>query len=83
MVIVGFLPQTLGMDANGNLVSQFWNSDQSQYLVLSGEPISFGSCQAALTGTLSYNGTNYVLNVTRAEQLSSSGSSSSPSSSQE
>lgn len=77
VVIVGFLPQTLGMDSNGNLVSQFWNSDQSQYLVLSGEPISFGSCQAALTGTLSYNGTNYVLNVTQAEQLSSSGNASS------
>lgn len=67
--VTGLLPVSLSMDASGNLVAKIYSDDQSQYLVLSGKIPDFGGCPAELTGTLSFNGSNYVLSVSSSVQL--------------
>lgn len=69
LVVEGLLPMTVSMDASGNLAAKIYSDDQGQYLVLSGKIPDFGGCPARLTGTLSYNGSNYVLTVSEAVQI--------------
>lgn len=71
IIVEGLLPVSVSMDASGNLVAKIYSEDQSTYLVLTGKIPDFGGCPAQLKGTLTYNGSNYVLTVTEAYQMES------------
>lgn len=53
VIVEGNLPQALLTDKKGEQVQALWNDTTSQYLILEGFKIPFGSCKADVTGTLS------------------------------
>lgn len=61
--VQGNIPQALLQDANGNMVAVMYNDSNSQYIILDGQ-VNINSSRAVATGTLSFNGTNYVLHLT-------------------
>lgn len=61
--VQGNLPQSLLQDADGNMVAVLYNDSNSQYIILDGQ-VNINSSRAVATGTLSFNGTNYVLHLT-------------------
>lgn len=61
--VQGNIPQALLQDANGNMVAVMYNDTNSQYIILDGQ-VNVNSSRAVATGTLSFNGTNYVLHLT-------------------
>lgn len=65
--VQGDLPQSLLPDNQGKLQPVLFNEEHSDYMVLNGN-ISLGDCHVYITGTLTYNGYNYVLNIHTIEQ---------------
>ena len=53
--ITGDLPQAAMETENGEQGQVLWNTDHTQYIILEGFPVPFGSCAARATGLLSRN----------------------------
>lgn len=68
--VQGDFPQSAMPDDEGNYHPVLWNDSHTDYIYLIlNDDISFGGCRVYIYGTLSFDGTNYSINVDSIEQV--------------
>ena len=64
VTVKGLFPHSASYDHSGNLSIKILGETEGHYIVLKGRKINTGGCSASVTGTLTYDGNDYIMDVT-------------------